>query len=53
MQIKCKLDANQMQVECKLNVSSEIVLVLSRVAEVVSRLMRPDWLDVLKNEASV
>ena len=42
-----------MQVECKLNANSEIVLIPSRVVEVVSRLMRPDWLDVLKNEASV
>ena len=42
-----------MQDECKLNANSEIVFIVSRIAEVVSRLVRPDWLDALKNEASV
>ncbi|QNI88131.1 hypothetical protein SynROS8604_01495 [Synechococcus sp. ROS8604] len=42
-----------MQVGCKLNASSEIVFIASRVGEVVSRLMTSDWHDVLKNEASL
>ena len=41
-----------MQIKCELNANSEILLIVSRIGEVLGCLVTPDWLDVLKNEAS-